>query len=134
MNKFQFLHLFQHAQQVRTESDYPLKNAGKPAAVLLPIVEHPEQLTVLFTQRAKHLKHHAGQVSFPGGKQEDTDENLLETALRETEEEIGLHRSHIEVIGNLPIYRTISRYEVLPYISFVQPDFTQFFHLQTLSN
>lgn len=124
MNKTEFLSHFHHAHQIRAESDYPLKSAGKPAAVLLPIVERPEKLTLLFTQRAKHLKHHAGQVSFPGGKQEQTDDSLLETALRETEEEIGLGRQFIQVIGNLPRYRTISRYEVVPYISFVQPSFT----------
>ena len=124
MNKTEFLHQFHHAYQVRTESDYPLKSAGKPAAVLLPIVERREKLTMLFTQRAKHLKHHAGQVSFPGGKQEAFDQTLLETALRETEEEIGLSREFVQVIGNLPRYRTVSRYEVVPYISFVQPEFT----------
>ena len=124
MNKAEFLNQFHHAHQVRTESDYPLKSAGKPAAVLLPIVDRKESLTMLFTQRAKHLKHHAGQVSFPGGKQEQSDKTLLDTALRETEEEIGLNREWVEVIGNLPRYRTVSRYEVVPYISFVRPDFT----------
>ena len=85
MDKREFLQKFHHARQIIPVSDYPLKHAGKPAAVLLPIIEHDQQLTMLFTLRAKHLKHHAGQVSFPGGKQEDFDKNLLATALRETQ-------------------------------------------------
>ncbi len=121
MNKSEFMSKFHHARQIIPVSDYPLKDAGKPAAVLLPIIEHDEQLTLLFTLRSKHLKHHGGQVSFPGGKQEDNDANLLATALRETEEEIGIAPSAIEVVGNLSRYRTISRYEVVPYIGFVRP-------------
>jgi 8-oxo-dGTP pyrophosphatase MutT (NUDIX family) len=121
VDKREFLQKFHHARQIIPVSDYPLKHAGKPAAVLLPIIEHDQQLTMLFTLRAKHLKHHAGQVSFPGGKQEDFDKNLLATALRETQEEIGIAPHAIEVIGSLPMYRTISRYEVVPYIGFVLP-------------
>ena len=65
-----------------------------------------------------------GQVSFPGGKQEPEDPDLLTTALRETREEIGLESEHIHIIGNLPSYRTVSRYEVLPYIGLVTPPFS----------
>lgn len=121
MNKKEFLGKFHHARQIVPESDFPLHKAGKPAAVLLPIIEHEDQLSMLFTLRAKHLKHHAGQVSFPGGKQESSDLNLLATALRETREEIGLPEDCVEVIGNLPRYRTVSRFEVLPYIGFITP-------------
>lgn len=124
MNKETFLTGFHHARIVSPERDYPLRAPGKPAAVLLPIINHPEGLSVLFTQRASHLKHHAGQVSFPGGKQELTDNTLLDTALRETKEEIGLDANHIEVVGQLPMYRTVSKYEVVPYISIVTPPFT----------
>ena len=124
MNKDEFLSKFHHARQIIPVSDYPLQDPGKPAAVLMPIIEHPQQLTLLFTLRAKHLKHHGGQVSFPGGKQEDSDTDLLATALRETEEEIGIAANGVEVIGNLSRYRTISRYDVLPYIGFVRPPLT----------
>ena len=121
MNKKEFLSKFYHARQIIPEIDYPLYKAGRPAAVLLPIIEHDDQLSMLFTVRSKHLKHHAGQVSFPGGKQETSDNSLLATALRETREEIGLPEDCVEVIGNLPRYRTISRYEVLPFIGFITP-------------
>ena len=119
MDKAQFLTGFHHAKQVHTVADFPLREPGKPAAVLLPILEYSNELTVLFTVRASHLKHHAGQVSFPGGKQELFDNSLVDTALRETHEEVGLSPSEVEIIGNLPLYRTISRYEVLPYIGFI---------------
>jgi 8-oxo-dGTP pyrophosphatase MutT (NUDIX family) len=123
MNKQEFIHRYHHARQVPQENDFPLLEPGRPAAVLIPIIDRADELTVLFTQRASHLKHHAGQVSFPGGKREPTDNNLLHTALRETEEEIGITESKIQVIGNLPKFRTISRYEVTPYVSLVQDDF-----------
>jgi 8-oxo-dGTP pyrophosphatase MutT (NUDIX family) len=119
MDKAQFLTRFHHAKQVNIEPDYPLKELGKPAAVLLPILEYSNELTVLFTVRSLHLKHHAGQVSFPGGKQEPTDSSLVETALRETHEEVGLCPSKVEIVGRLPLYRTVSRYEVIPYVGFV---------------
>jgi 8-oxo-dGTP pyrophosphatase MutT (NUDIX family) len=119
MNKAQFINRFHHAKQVNSEADFPLNKPGKPAAVLLPILEYTDELTVLFTVRASHLKHHAGQVSFPGGKHEPSDSSLLETALRETHEEVGLSPSKVEIIGNLPLYRTVSRYEVIPYVGFI---------------
>ncbi|TRY32491.1 CoA pyrophosphatase [Aliiglaciecola sp. M165] len=124
MDRQTFLGRFQHARQVSAAKDFPLKEAGKPAAVLIPIIERADELTVLFTQRAKHLKHHPGQVSFPGGKQEKSDHNLLHTALRETEEEIGISSQLIDVVGRLPKFRTISRFEVTPFVSFVTPQFT----------
>jgi 8-oxo-dGTP pyrophosphatase MutT (NUDIX family) len=102
--------------------DYPLKDKGRPAAVLMPLIEHTDQLTMLFTVRAKHLKHHGGQISFPGGKQELTDNNLAETALRETHEEVGIEASSINVIGSLPSYRTITGYQVAPFVGFVRAD------------
>ena len=119
MDKAQFITRFHHAKQINSEADFPLREPGKPAAVLLPILEYKNALTVLFTVRASHLKHHAGQVSFPGGKQEPTDHSLVETALRETHEEVGLSPDKIEIVGNLPLYRTVSRYEVIPYIGFI---------------
>lgn len=124
MNKSQFLTQFYHARQIDNQADYPLQKPGRPAAVLLPIIEHKGELSLLFTLRAKHLKHHGGQVSFPGGKLETTDESLTHTALRETQEEVGISPSSIEIIGSLPMYRTVSKFEVTPFIGFVNQPYT----------
>ena len=86
------------------------------AAVLVPIIDRPEGLTVLFTQRTAHLNDHAGQVSFPGGRCEAADPSPVFTALRETEEEIGLDRRRIEVLGLLPEYRTGTGFSVIPVV------------------
>ena len=94
-----------------------------PAAVLVPVIERPEGLTVLFTQRASHLNAHAGQVSFPGGRREDSDVSPVFTALRETEEEIGLGRERVEVVGILPEYRTSTGFSVIPVVGLVHPPF-----------
>jgi 8-oxo-dGTP pyrophosphatase MutT (NUDIX family) len=95
----------------------------KPAAVLVPVVDRPEGLTLLFTQRTSHLAHHAGQVSFPGGHIEADDGGPAETALRETEEEIGLHRRHVEIIGHLDTYVTRTGFVVTPVVGIVTPPF-----------
>lgn len=93
------------------------------AAVLVPIVRRPAGLTVLLTQRTEHLTNHAGQVSFPGGRAEEDDSSPIETALRETEEEIGLTRRHVEIIGVLPDHVTASAYIVTPVVGLVTPPF-----------
>ena len=93
------------------------------AAVLVPIVRRPGGLTVLLTQRTEHLTNHAGQVSFPGGRAEEDDSSPIETALRETEEEIGLTRRHVEIIGVLPDHVTASAYIVTPVVGLVTPPF-----------
>lgn len=94
------------------------------AAVLIPLVERPGGVTVLLTRRTEHLSSHAGQVSFPGGRAEEFDSSPIETALRETEEEIGLARHHTEIIGVLPDYATVSAYRVTPVVALVAPPFT----------
>lgn len=94
-----------------------------PASVLIPIVLREEGPTLLLTQRTTHLHDHAGQVSFPGGRVDPVDSSLIDTALRETEEEVGLHRRHIEVIGTLPDYFTGTGYCVTPVVAIVQPPF-----------
>ena len=119
MNKAEFLRQFHHIKQIKNEMDFPLKEPGRPAAVLIPILEHADELTVLFTVRSMHLKHHGGQVSFPGGKQEPSDRSLIQTALRESYEEVGILPQSVEIVGNLPRFRTISLYEVIPYIGFI---------------
>jgi len=94
-----------------------------PAAVLFPIVQRAGAPTVLLTQRTAHLRDHAGQISFPGGRVEAEDRSLIDTALRETEEEIGLPRERIEVLGFLPEYRTGTGFRVTPVVGLVLPPF-----------
>ncbi|MFL9923368.1 CoA pyrophosphatase [Herbaspirillum lusitanum] len=95
----------------------------RSAAVLMPIVMRETGLTMLFTQRTADLKDHAGQVSFPGGRTEEFDASAIDTALRETEEEIGLARSHVEVIGAMPEYFTGTGYRVTPVAGLIKPPF-----------
>jgi 8-oxo-dGTP pyrophosphatase MutT (NUDIX family) len=95
----------------------------RPAAVLVPVVDHPEP-SVLLTQRAQHLPHHPGQVSFPGGKIDQSDASPLASALREAEEEIGLARSFVEPIGYLDLYLTTLGYRIVPVIARVSPGFS----------
>ncbi|HVK94033.1 MAG TPA: CoA pyrophosphatase [Noviherbaspirillum sp.] len=91
------------------------------AAVLMPLVMRENGLTLLLTQRTAHLNDHAGQVSLPGGRVDDTDTSTIETALRETEEEVGLHRRQIEVLGALPDYLTGTGFRVTPVVALVHP-------------
>ncbi|MBO6827320.1 MAG: CoA pyrophosphatase [Sneathiella sp.] len=95
----------------------------KPAAVLVPIVLRNEEPSVILTRRASHLKKHAGQISFPGGRAEDEDGSVIQTALRESEEEIGLDPSLVEAVGTLSTYVTVTHYSVVPVVGFVEPDF-----------
>ncbi len=95
----------------------------RPAAVLVPVVDHPEP-SVLLTQRAQHLPDHPGQVSFPGGKIDRSDQSPLASALREAEEEIGLARDFVEPIGYLDLYMTTLGYRIVPVIARVKPGFS----------
>jgi 8-oxo-dGTP pyrophosphatase MutT (NUDIX family) len=99
------------------------RGALMPASVLVPIVARSETLTVLFTRRTAHLRAHSGQISFPGGRVEPQDVGPIETALRETQEEIGLARERIELIGMLPEYHTRTGYRITPVIGVVAPPF-----------
>jgi 8-oxo-dGTP pyrophosphatase MutT (NUDIX family) len=95
----------------------------RPAAVLVPVVDHAEP-TVLLTQRAQHLPNHPGQISFPGGKIDKGDADPLAAALRETEEEIGLDRGLVEPLGYLDLYMTTLGYRIVPVIARVKPGFS----------
>lgn len=101
------------------------KTGGEPmpASVLMPLVVRDDGLTILLTQRTAHLNDHAGQISLPGGRVDEVDTSAIDTALRETEEEVGLHRRHIEILGTLPDYFTGTGYRVTPVVSLVQPPF-----------
>ncbi|WP_423864143.1 CoA pyrophosphatase [Bradyrhizobium sp.] len=94
----------------------------RPAAVLIPVVDHP-QPTVLLTLRAAHLNDHAGQISFPGGKIDATDASPLDAALREAWEEVGLTRDFIDPIGYLDLYGTSFGFRILPTVARVKPGF-----------
>ncbi|NOJ17657.1 CoA pyrophosphatase [Vibrio jasicida] len=96
----------------------------RDAAVLIGFVERKEGMQVILTKRAEHLRHHPGQISFPGGKYETEDHTLVNTALREAEEEIGIHEKYIKVFGQLPKLPTISQFNVTPFLAFISPDYT----------
>jgi len=90
-----------------------------PAGVLIPVIERATELSVLLTQRSAELKHHAGQISFPGGRMEDHDMDVGMTALRETHEEVGIDPRHVSVIGYLGPMPTITGYAVTPVVGLV---------------
>lgn len=94
------------------------------AAVLVPIVNRAAGPTLLLTQRTNHLADHAGQISFPGGRAEPEDATSIDTALREAAEEIGLAPDHVEVLGLLPEYWTITGYRVTPVVGWIEPPFS----------
>jgi 8-oxo-dGTP pyrophosphatase MutT (NUDIX family) len=97
---------------------------ARPAAVLVPVVNRPEGLTLLLTQRSADLPDHAGQISFPGGRVEAGDATLAHAALRETAEEVGLAAERIEILGQLANYETVTGYVVTPVVGWVEPPFT----------
>jgi 8-oxo-dGTP pyrophosphatase MutT (NUDIX family) len=95
-----------------------------PSAVLVPLVDRPDGMTVLLTQRAAHLSDHPGQVAFPGGRTEDSDDSPVATALRETQEEIGLGAEFIQVVGRLADYETATGFRIAPVVGVVRTGFT----------
>ncbi len=104
-------------------TECPQGQALTPAAVLIGLVDRPDGLTILFTQRTDHLLHHPGQISFPGGHMDASDKTPEQTALRETEEEVGLDRRHVETIGRLSEYVTRTGFSITPVVALVQPPF-----------
>jgi 8-oxo-dGTP pyrophosphatase MutT (NUDIX family) len=99
------------------------QQALRDAAVLLLVIEHPDEPTVLFTQRTAHLADHAGQISFPGGRVDAADGSPERTALREAHEEVGLDPERVEVLGRLPLYRTSTGFAVTPVVGWARPPF-----------
>jgi 8-oxo-dGTP pyrophosphatase MutT (NUDIX family) len=101
----------------------PPSAALRPAAVLVPLIDHAGGMTVLLTRRTDHLSKHAGQIAFPGGRIEQDDADAMAAALRETEEEIGLSREHVAIIGRLDTYVTGTGFEITPMVGIVSPPF-----------
>jgi 8-oxo-dGTP pyrophosphatase MutT (NUDIX family) len=101
----------------------PPSTALRPAAVLVPLIEHSVGMTVLLTQRTAHLSAHAGQIAFPGGRIEAGDIDAIDAALRETEEEVGLARELVGIAGRLDTYITGTGFEITPVVGFVAPPF-----------
>ena len=101
----------------------PPSAALRPAAVLVPLIDREAGMTVLLTQRTAHLSAHAGQISFPGGRIEEQDADEVAAALRETEEEVGLPREHVAVIGRLDTYVTGTGFEITPIVGIVAPPY-----------
>ena len=99
----------------------PPSPALRPAAVLVPLIDHASGMSVLLTQRTAHLTAHAGQISFPGGRIEQHDPDAVAAALRESEEEVGLQRDRVSVIGRLDTYVTGTGFEITPIVGIVAP-------------
>ena len=102
----------------------PPSAALRPAAVLVPLVDHAGGMTVLLTRRTDHLSAHAGQIAFPGGRIEAEDADAVAAALREAEEEIGLPRERVTVIGRLDTYVTGTGFEITPIVGILSPPFS----------
>ncbi|WP_421996474.1 CoA pyrophosphatase [Reyranella sp.] len=102
----------------------PSPAAFRPAAVLVPLVVREPAITVLLTQRTDDMPSHAGQIAFPGGRTQKEDADAVATALRETEEEVGLSRTFVDVLGAVDPYRTGTGYEITPIVGIVRPGFT----------
>ena len=96
-----------------------LSGSLKAAGVLVPIFEREDELSVLLTRRSAELKHHAGQISFPGGRMEEEDSDVAATALRETDEEVGIAAHHVSVVGYLRPMPTITGYAVTPIVGMI---------------
>lgn len=111
-----------HGDHNLAERVAPLDGAmHRAAAVLIPVVAHPDGATILLTRRAEHMKDHAGQIAFPGGKMDAADKSPLNTALREAQEEIGLDRRFIAPLGYLDPYLSSSGFRIVPVVAMIDP-------------
>ncbi len=107
--------------QERRDYHQALGRAVRPAGVLILLIARGDALNIVLTQRTAHLHDHAGQISFPGGRYEPEDTNIVATALRESFEEIGTESKQIQVIGSLPNYVTVTAYEITPVVATSPP-------------
>lgn len=129
MNKSQLVRNFSLNLPVAYHNESLKRFAGiekeglRKAGILIGCVERENGLNVILTRRAAHLKHHPGQVAFPGGKHEKFDHSLIHTAIREADEEIGIPESKIQVLGTLPELVTISNFLVTPVVALISNDY-----------
>lgn len=114
----------------RASSDFDLNQDDarqiatyRPAAVLMPLVERSGGINLLLTKRSSHLKHHPGQIAFPGGKVDETDASPAAAALREAHEEIALSPEHATLLGQMPHHKTVTAFEVHPFVARIDPRF-----------
>lgn len=115
LNRF----ILQNTALTRTDA----RPTALDAAVLIPLIARPDGWHVLFTQRSWQLRHHAGQICFPGGRKDSSDASLQRTALREMEEELGVAEQQIKILGKLPSGHTVTRYLIHPYLALIQTPF-----------
>ena len=95
------------------------------ASVLIPILTFKKDLEILLTKRSNNLKNHPGQIAFPGGKKDQIDSSPIETALRETQEEIGLNPKNVEIIASLPSHKTATGFVIKPYLGLINEPFSE---------
>ena len=120
------------ARTGRPSSDYdlnkdvflPADRALRRAGVLVPVVDRPGGANVFLTKRSSALKHHPGQIAFPGGKVDPDDADEVSAALREAHEEIGLNPSQVQVLGELPAHETVTGFTATPVLALVDPGFS----------
>lgn len=101
----------------------PVGRKLRPAGVLVPVIAGAYGAEVLLTKRSSRLKHHPGQIAFPGGKQDDGDADVVAAALREAEEEVGLSRRHVEILGTMPTHETVTGFLVTPVVGWIENAF-----------
>ena len=123
MNKHEFQLRYSLHRLSSTITSAPESYLSRQAAVLIPIIELENQLQLILTQRPMHLRHHPGQISFPGGKVEPDDVNAISTALREAHEEIGLTADNVDVLGLFPAHKTFTGFEITPVVALVKQPF-----------
>ncbi len=102
----------------------PSEKTGRKAAVLMPLVERDGGYNLILTRRTDHLTAHPGQVAFPGGRKEEADPDLIQTALRETKEEIGIDARYVNILGEIGLYRTFSGYHITPVLGVLGGNYT----------
>jgi len=130
----ELIHAVRHAlaQTGEGSSDYdlhpdiklPKTRKLRPAAVLMPFIVQKDELELILTKRSSALKHHPGQIAFPGGKIDPDDDGPIDAALREAREEIGLPEGITEVLGTLPAHETVTGFTVTPVLGLIQSEFS----------